>query len=52
MEIAFPTIMHIDTKDGSIKSSYSLEYNKQFESLQGIWGLENYETYGAILTDD
>ena len=30
MEIAFPTIMHIDTKDGSIKSSYSLEYNKQF----------------------
>ena len=52
MEIAFPTIMHIDTKDGSIKSSYSLEYNKQFESLQGIWGVENFETYGAILTDD
>ena len=52
MEIAFPTIMHIDTKDGSIKSSYSLEYNKHFESLQGIWGLENIETYGAILTDD
>ena len=28
MELEFPTIMHIDTQDGGIKSSYSLEWNK------------------------
>ena len=28
MELEFPTIMHIDTQDGDIKSSYSLEWNK------------------------
>ena len=52
MEIAFPTIMHIDTKNGNIKESYSLEYNKQLETLRDIWGFQQFDTYGAIFTDD
>ena len=52
MEVAFPTIMHIDTKNGNIKESYSLEYNKQLENLRDIWGFQQFDTYGAIFTDD
>ena len=52
MEIAFPTIMYIDTKTGNIKESFSLEYNKQLENLRDIWGFQQFDTYGAIFTDD